>query len=129
MDQQHSLPRLEHVRAPRVGLGAFGIGIVTAFVAGAIAVSLVAGGYRALSSQVLRPVAAPAVPPLLSGPLYDDQGTPSWVERMVAEPALGSGLNFQDFGTSPQMCPTVAAAAPPFRPLIDDQGTPSRIGR
>jgi hypothetical protein len=116
MDQQHNLPRLEHVRAPRVGLGAFGIAIVTSFVAGAIAISVVAGGYRALSSQVLRPVAAPATPAPWSGPLYDDEG-PSWMERTFAVPALRSGPNGQEFGTSPQTCPIVAApaAAEPVR--------------
>ena len=81
MYQQSGVRWLDHLRAPRVGIGAFGIGIVTAFLAGVMAISLLAGSLAAPSPQVGGAVAVPAVPAVLSGPLYDDQGTPSRIGR------------------------------------------------
>jgi hypothetical protein len=118
MYEQHSIRWIELLRAPRVGIAALGIGIVAAFVAGAVVVSLLAGSHTALSAQVAvssgqrvtmdevlesrllaesrLPVVAPAAHPgltvedLLESRLLAESRLP------VVAPAAHSGLTVED---------------------------------
>ena len=87
MFQQQGIRWLEPRRSPRLGMGAFGIGIAAALVAGVVVVSSLVGSRAA---------------PLAHG------GT-----TVIAPPVqiIHPGLNVQDFGTMPFAAPKIVSSA------------------
>ena len=130
MYQQHSIRRLDILRAPRVGLGLLGVAMLAAFVTGIVIATVVVSaqlGPVGSATAVAQPV--PVVGPAPLNP--QDFGAPplSGASDVRAAPVTQSApylapVNVQDFGAPPPAGGYVRSGHAPLN--VQDFGTPPR---
>jgi hypothetical protein len=129
MYEQSSIRWIELLRAPRVGIGAFGIGIVAAFIAGAIVISLLTSSHSAFSAQAGSQAAVSSGHRVTVDQVLE--------ARLLAEarpaapaPTTHSGLTVEDVLESRLLAETgssVGAPAAPEHPVTVDEVLESRL--